>query len=273
VIDAQDVSGCNLNELSLALCSRRESIGSDGMLVLGETNEPHRLRFRMFNPDGTEDMCGNGMRCAVLWAARKGIIHPGASLILEGFDRDRTCSLESVAIDRKSAVVTVDMGIPNFAKAAIPFVGPVDTDTVLEYELPLPDRNIVISAINTGSTHAVSFLKEPLSESDFARLSPLVERHPYFPEQTSIMWAVQESESSYRIRIWERGASETLGCGTGETAVAVIAWKLGLTNKSLPVKVISKGGILKFTPQPDDSVRMTGPSNWVFSGNIPSPRK
>jgi diaminopimelate epimerase len=272
VVDAASVSGADLPGLARHLCNRHYGIGSDGLLVIGEGAEPRTVTYRMFNPDGSEDMCGNGLRCAMLWAYRRGLACPQHDITALCFDRSRRCHIESAADDGKSAVVTVAMGRADFAKQAIPFTGPDEISEALEFPLKInADISISITAVSTGSAHAVAFLDAPVDERIFQTISPLMEHHSFFPERASIMWTHRSGINQFDIRIWERAVGETLGCGTGSAAVAAAAWKLGICRASDPVVVRSKGGELSFSLTDSGCIRMTGSAVYVFTGRITLP--
>jgi diaminopimelate epimerase len=105
---------------------------------------------------------------------------------------------------------------------------------------------------------------EPINQERFQRLSPLIENHPYFPQRTSVMWAHVESENEVRLRIWERGAGETLACGTGACATAVAAQLTGRCGEYVTVR--SRGGALQIHWRPGAEIGMTGPARIVFEG-------
>jgi diaminopimelate epimerase len=160
--------------------------------------------------------------------------------------------------------VTVEMGEPRFAPADIPMR--VEGAEVRDYPLPVGDETVRVTALSTGSTHTVLFVDALPDEETFQRLSPLVENHPLFPERTSLMWTQVESWARLRIRIWERGAGETLGCGSGACAAAVAAQRHGYADEG--VTVVSRGGELHIFWRPGETIRMTGPAEYVFAGTI-----
>lgn len=266
VVDAEEMRGRDLPALALKLCERRFGVGSDGMLVIGRGSRGADIDFRMFNPDGSEDMCGNGLRCSILWAYRRGMAGIGTRLLVRGFDRNRACRLVSVAADRRSAMVTVDMGHADFASQHIPYAGPPSRTPGMPVDFPIAGRIFPLTPVSTGSAHCVIFTEREIDEETFQTVSPLIENHDAFPERTSIMWAAQDAAGRYRIRIWERAAGETLGCGTGATAVAAVAWAQGRTPPENKVTVASRGGELAFDQEAGGSIAMTGPAEWIFEG-------
>jgi diaminopimelate epimerase len=246
-------------------CDRHFGIGADGLLVIA-VSAP-RLAMRMFNPDGTEDMCGNGLRCAALWAYRGGWATAGKPFAVSTKEGEKTIVLNSVGPDCRSAVATVDMGGPRFDPAAVPF-SIAGRDSLIDYPLAVDGAVLPVTSINTGSTHTVIFGDRP-DEEAFRRLSAAIEVHPAFPERTSVMWAAPAGESAFDLRIWERGVGETLGCGTGACAVAVAARIGGLAGPAAPIAVRSRGGELQIDwPGPGRSIAMTGPAVFVYDGRL-----
>ncbi len=241
-------------------CARHFGIGSDGLLLLDNSNEA-TVRMRMWNPDGSEDMCGNGLRCIVALAHARG--YAG-----ENFKVQTPVGVRQVGI-LENGLVRVEMGEPRFELSEIPFAPPdgvLRDNRPVEYELPV--GNVVlphVTSLSTGSTHTVIFGPHP-DEATFQKLSPLIENHAWFPERTSIMWADVTGQNEVSIRIWERGAGETLACGTGACATAVAAQMTG--RAQMPIRVRSKGGTLIIEWQNGQSIWKTGPAQMVFAGLI-----
>jgi len=268
VDDADTPAGVDWNKVARQLCARRIGVGADGLLVAGRSAAQADVSMRMFNPDGSEDMCGNGLRCVALWAHRAGWSGGACFTVAtkEGLRR-----VEMLDTDNTQGLVRVDMGLPRFASADIPFLGTSDlpkaSDQALRFPLRVDGETYSIASVNTGSTHAVIFGDAP-SEAIFQRVSPLIETHPLFPKRTSVLWATPTNPGSIAVRIWERGAGETWGCGTGACAVGVLAQALGRVTGG-PVDVVSKGGTLRIDwPGAGQEIRMTGPAQVVFEGEI-----
>jgi diaminopimelate epimerase len=266
VVPAELLAGTDPSKAAVRLCERRFGIGADGLLTVGVTDRSDAVfSFHMYNPDGTPDMCGNGLRCAVLFAHQVGLLIPVTGKF--GIETvDGILEAEIVDLGQRAATVRVEMRVPRFAPTEIPFAD-VEESTVIDYPLNVGDAPISLTAVNTGSTHAVVFSDELPTEMMFQTLSPLIENHPYFPNRTSIMWTAKTGPSEFTVRIWERAASETLGCGTGACAVAAAAVVKGLANFGDTVDVISKGGALKVTWSAKDApIQLTGPAKWVYEG-------
>ncbi|MCU0316944.1 MAG: diaminopimelate epimerase [Fimbriimonadaceae bacterium] len=190
------------------VCDRRFGIGADGLLVVSPS-----LTLRMFNPDGTEDFCGNGSRCAAWhifqqgWASRQ--------FVLSHFGRDVPCSV------RQDGLVESTLPPASFDPDLIPLAQSWPKKEYWEEEF----LGYQASVLSTGSAHMVIFCEDLPNDETFFRVSPAIETDQLFPERVSIMWAKKEAETSFRLRIWERGVGETLGCGTGSSAVSVCAMR------------------------------------------------
>ena len=268
VIDAAELPQDSLlSDLAVTLCDRKFGVGADGLLVISESDRETMFRMRMFNPDGTEDMCGNGLRCVSLWAWRAGWLGMETEFAVAVKDGFRAVRVLHADPDGRNGLLGVDMGVPLFAPAQIPFCGPAG-DAVIGFPLTVGGEALTLTAINTGSTHTVIFGPSP-TEEVFQRVSPLLETHPLFPERTSVLWATPGGDNRVAVRIWERGAGETWGCGTGACAVGVAAVVSGLSAPGVPIDVVSKGGTLQITwAGGDSSVAMVGPAQVVFDGVI-----
>ena len=269
VLDAAALpSGADLPVLAMTLCDRHVGVGADGLLVVSRNTPGSAFSMRMFNPDGTEDMCGNGLRCVGLWALRAGWVTAAAAFNVATKEGPKAMRLLEVSDDGRSGSLRVGIGIPKFAPKDIPFSG-TSRERIVGYPLDVAGETYFITATNTGSTHTVIFGVVPPDEETFQRVSPLIELHPQFPERTSVLWATPQGESTIAVRIWERGVGETLGCGTGACAVGAAARLQGLSEPSVPVSVVSKGGSLTIDWRGEGyPVVLSGPAEIVYDGEI-----
>lgn len=218
----------SLPELAIELCDRHFGIGSDGLLVVQA--EDAELHMRMFNPDGTEDFCGNGLRCAALHAHRLGWVP--SEFRIEHYGR------------LASAVVLADGSVKTAIGPAVYEAEEVPLDAVVHPE-PLIDEPVhgyLGSAVNAGSTHFVTFVAELPNDEELERAGRAIENDPVFPERTSVIFVKEVGVRLLQIRIWERGVGETLGCGTGSSAAAA-EW-MRRHALSGDVEVQNPGGVL-----------------------------
>jgi diaminopimelate epimerase len=265
LVDKRDwPEGTDWSQQAIAMCNRHFGVGADGFIVVG----PSRVadaRMQFFNPDGTPDMCGNGLRCVAAYTFPNGSQHI----------EDDTASVETpVGIrhgkSKDGRTWYFRMGYPKFLPPQIPVL--VEGNSALEFSLIVGDQIFVASSIFTGSTHTVLFVNNLPTSSDMKRLGPLIEHHILFPERTSVLWAVPDNtstnEEKFNVLIWERGVGETLGCGTGALAVGVLAQATGRV-AGADVLVCSLGGQLHshytFTKTKGEMV-LVGEAELVYRG-------
>jgi len=238
------------------LADRRLGVGCDQVLVVERPRSPDvDFRYRIFNADGGEvEQCGNGARCFVKFVRDNG--YTQAKRI-----RVETAGGIIVPEIDDSGEVTVDMGVPRFAAAAIPFAG--GTDDVVQ-PLDVAGETIAISVVSMGNPHAVQVVPD-LDAAPVATQGPLLEHHRRFPQRVNAGYMQVVDRATIRLRVWERGAGETLACGTGACAAVVSAVRRGLVDS--PVRVETRGGWLTIAWKgPDGGVLMTGPATTVFEG-------
>lgn len=258
LIEAEAVQGDDLSQLAQRLCHRPLGIGSDGLLLIGKgVYAP--VSMRMFNPDGTEDFCGNGLRCVARFAYEQGYVDTPAFPIetISG-----VIPVQLTLRDGQVGAITIQLPPPRFHPRDIPAL--IEGESVQDYPLTVAGHQLRLWSVNTGTTHSVIFNDRLPDDETFRQLSPRIETHPLFPERTSVLWAVLESPHKVRVRIWERGVGETLGCGTGAAAVAVLSHIAGWTQN--PVEVHSRGGVLTVHWEPDSTIALTGPARVLFEG-------
>jgi len=262
LVDARDTGDLDWPALAQSTADRHRAVGHDGLLVVlapeKRDEEAARVRMRMFNTDGTEDFCGNGLRCVAAYvSARAGGMR--GRVLIQTIKGPR----EAVVERRKGGLeVAADMGPPVLDGPSIPVAaagGPI-----LRHPLHVEGRRLQVSCVSTGTAHAVIFVQEMPTDPDFLRLGPAIETHPFFPERTTVQWALVEKTGRVRVRIWERGVGETLACGTGACAVAVLGRLLGILADE--VEVISRGGSLHVRWDGKGSVWIRGEAETVYRG-------
>lgn len=243
--------------LSRRLTDRHFGIGADGLIVILPSSLAD-YKMRMFNPDGTEDMCGNGLRCSVrVFCELKNIDRNLISV--ETIDGIK----EAEIIDRKDWVVRVNLGKPLLKPEEIPIA--LDFSPIVNYPLVVRHKIFNATIVSTGTPHTVIFYRN-LTDDVFEKYSPQIENHPVFPKRTSVIWVTDEDREELKIRIWERGVGETLGCGTGACAVVVAKALKGEERTSY--KVTSKGGSLYIDWKNKEDIFLSGKVEKVFEGTI-----
>ncbi len=261
LIDAR-ARGGDWPRLAQAICDRHYGVGADGLLLVLPSAVAD-LRMRIFNPDGSEaEMCGNGIRCFTKYAVEEGLLPSGQATIetLAGLRTVRP-RLEG----GKVVGVEVDMGAPQFEAGAIPF-SPLEAvpEPIIDFPLEVAGRILQVSCLSMGNPHAVAFLEEPVAAFPLAELGPKVEHHPLFPKRVNFEVVNTLNRHQARARAWERGAGETLACGTGACAIAVAARLRGAAGT--PLDVMLPGGTLTVHWDGAGEVVMTGPVALVFTG-------
>lgn len=247
--------------LAREMCRRRFGVGADGLLlVLPSQVAP--LRLRMFNPDGTEaEACGNGLRCFARYAIENGLTN-GPEFAVETMAGARMVRAQA------GQNVQVAMGSPVFTPAEIPVVverrDPHDESPVMDYPIAIEDKQLRVSCLSMGNPHAVCFLNEAVDAFPLAEVGPRVEHHPAFPNRVNFEVVNAVSRRELRARVWERGVGETLSCGTGACAVAVVSRLKDLSEN--PVDINLPGGTLTVAWDGAGEVLLSGPAELVFSG-------
>ena len=247
------------------LADRHFGVGCDQVLVVEMPGTPSvDFRYRIFNADGGEvEQCGNGARCFVRFVHDQGLSFAG-EIRVETKSGIITPRLEP---DGK---VTVDMGAPRFAPAEIPFAS--DSDAAVQ-PIEVAGRVVEISAVSMGNPHAVQVVAD-VDTAPVELHGPLIEAHPRFPHRVNAGFMQVVDRHAIRLRVFERGAGETLACGTGACAAVVAGIRRGLLDS--PVRVATRGGELSIAWAGDRGgqyapVLMTGPATTVFSAEIELP--
>lgn len=260
--DVRSWCGCEpdtalLSKLAIELCDRKFGIGGDGLLTYRW--DEGKVHMRMFNPDGTEDFCGNGLRCAALHAKRLGSADKSVDLV----HRE-----ESVhAAFTMGGWIDVGLPKPDFSPDSVPLADGVGE--VYQREMSLAsqglNRAVVVTSVNVGSTHTVLEAEGPPSENDFQALGPAIERHKWFPDRTSVIWVWQREGrfNGFEIRIWERGVGETLGCGTGSAAAAAVIFR---GRPLVAAEIKNPGGECAVALGPEGTMTTSAKARHVFSG-------
>ncbi len=232
--------------LARRLADRHTGIGCDQLIVLAPSTVAD-FAMRIFNPDGGEvAACGNATRAVALLNGGAARIETGAGVLVARAEGQG---------------IAVDMGVPRFDWQAIPLAYALDT-----MALPVGWEGLENPvAVNLGNPHVVFFVPD-CDAVDLARLGPLIEHDPLFPERVNVNLATVTARGAIRLRVWERGAGLTLACGTGACASAVAAMRRGLVEREVAVSL--PGGALRIGWGADGHVTMTGPASESFRGSF-----
>lgn len=247
IVDARQHAVTMTDELVRALANRRTGIGCDQLIQL-EPSQEADFAMRIFNADGSEvEACGNAARCVTQ---------------LVGHEAQIATTGGTISGTPDDTGATLDMGEPRFDWDTIPLAYAMDTTNmpVRWEELTNP------IAVNIGNPHVIFFVEDTASV-DLARLGPIVENDPLFPERINVNVATVESDGSITLRVWERGTGLTRACGTGACATTVAAVRRKLVS-GRETTVHLPGGDLAISWEPGQEVRMTGPAAHVFTGEI-----
>jgi diaminopimelate epimerase len=255
VVDATSVPFVLHSEQIRRLADRRFGVGCDQVLVVDHARGDADFGYRIFNADGGEvEQCGNGARCFVVYVREHGLtdrreirVETAGGLIVPRLEDD--------------GEISVDMGVPRFAPADIPFIG--GTGGTVE-PLDVDGEIVAISAVSMGNPHAVQRVDD-VERAPVTTLGPRIEGHPRFPKRVNAGFMQIIDRATIRLRVFERGAGETLACGTGACAAVVAGVRRGLLDAR--VRVHTRGGALTIEWAGNASpVMMIGPARTVFEG-------
>ena len=238
------------------IADRHFGVGCDQVLLVEKPTRPDvDFRYRIFNADGGEvEQCGNGARCFVHFVRAQGLTSKRAIRV-----ETRGGVIEPML--EADGQVTVDMGPPRFVASEIPFISSNDA---LVQPLDVGGTTVAITAVSMGNPHAVQVVAD-IDIAPVAREGPLIERHERFPKGANAGYMQVIDRANIRLRVWERGAGETLACGTGACAAVVAGIRRGLL--ASPVNVTTHGGVLQIAwAGVGAPVMMTGPAESVFEG-------
>ncbi len=242
------------------ICHRHFGIGADG-LIIARPSEKADFYMSYFNADGTQaEMCGNGIRCLAKFLDETGKVNKDELSI------ETLAGIKILKLFRQNSEIKeieVNMGSPRFRPEEIPIE--VEGNEVFDFLLSVNKKNFLISAVSMGNPHCVIEVKK-LDNSFISTTGPKIENHRIFPQRTNVEFMKIVSSEEIEVKVWERGVGETLACGTGACAAAVIAIKKGEAKS--PVKVKLTGGTLTITWSNQEDVLLRGPAEKVFHGEI-----
>ncbi len=248
-------------------CDRNFGIGGDGLILVRPATTPDADFYMLYhNADGSlAEMCGNGIRCFAKYLVDHG-------LVAEDVDDLRVETLGGIkpisvtrAYDGTMYLATVDMGEPVLKPAQVPTEMRCGTNDDMVIACPLETElgTFDVTPVSMGNPHCVLWV-EDVEVAPVHELGPIIENHPMFPNKTNVEFAQMAGDEYIRLRVWERGVGETLACGTGACATAVVASLTLRIGREATVEL--PGGELSIRWAENDHVLMTGPAEEVFSG-------
>jgi diaminopimelate epimerase len=259
LVDAlkQDLTKYDFHKLAPKLCDRHFGIGADGILIVHKSTKAD-FRMQVINSDGSEpEMCGNGIRCF-------------SRYIYEAYEQKTVISVETPAgiilpvLDPKHNIIEVDMSEPILVAREIPVN--LDGEKLINQPIVVADKTFEFTPVSMGNPHAVIFVDD-VRAIDLQKYGPLLEKHPLFPERANIEFIQVIDKTHTVMRVWERGAGETLACGTGACAAVVAGVLTGRTDREVQVQLA--GGKLEIEWDAEDNhVSMSGPAYEVFRGTV-----
>ena len=247
------------SRLSLVMSKQHFGVGSDGLILIGPSDTAD-FSMRIFNSDGSEaDMCGNGIRCLGKYVYDRGLTDKTELTVSTmGGLKKLWLTVEGGKVIR----VRADMGMPELTPAKIPV--DVNAEQVMQYPLQILGKTLPITCVSMGNPHAVIFVTDP-DAIDLPVVGGMIEHHPLFPRRTNVEFVRVIRRDMLQMRVWERGAGETLACGTGACASLVAAVMNGLADRCAQIKLAGGNLQLEWNEE-DNHVYQTGPAAFVFDG-------
>ncbi len=256
----------NPAQTAIALSDRHYGVGSDGLILICPS-EVADFKMDMYNSDGSQgEMCGNGTRCIAKYVYERGLTNKKV-VTLETLAGIKTLSMkvENGIVES----VEVNMGSPKFEPQLIPVHAEGYSESVIKMPIEVDGKTYEITCVSMGNPHAVVFFENPddVDKIEIEKLGPLFELNKIFPKRTNTEFASVIDKNTIKMRVWERGAGETLACGTGACAVLVAATLCGLSDGDATINL--RGGKLHVRwDKNDGNVYMTGGATFVFDGEV-----
>ena len=252
----------NIPEIAKQLSNRHMGVGADGVILIDKPSNPASdFKMRIFNSDGSEaEMCGNGIRCVAKF------IHDNNLSNKDKLSIETLAGIKQVKLlveNGECSEVIVDMGEPIFQDNNIPY----DVYEAFNKDLDLDvlGEKMRFTVVSMGNPHAITFV-EDVDKVNIEKYGPAIENNPIFPNRTNVEFVQIIDKNNIKVRVWERGAGETLACGTGACAATVASGLNGYTDETVTVEL--PGGKLNIEWGKDNHIYMQGPATKVFDGRI-----
>jgi diaminopimelate epimerase len=253
------------------MCDRHFSVGADGLLLLLPSDVAD-FKMRVFDADGSEpEACGNGLRCLVRYVLHKGLIDSKTQEV----SVETIVGVRKARLNREEGKVTAiqfSMGKPQFKAEDIPVAlgqgrSLVDITPIMDYPVTIDNQKLLLSFVSMGNPHAVCFQEQPVADFPLSQIGPKVENNRIFPNRVNFEVARVLDRKRIEARVWERGVGETLACGSGACAIAVLARLRDYIDSKIEVRL--PGGTLGVEWNGAGEVFLSGPAEIVFSGEWP----
>ena len=249
-------------KLAVRLSDRHFGIGADGLILILPSQKAD-FRMEIYNADGSRaEMCGNGIRCVAKYVYDRGLTDR-KELTVETLAGIRKLWMETDEEDKISQV-TVDMGYPIFQADKIPIIS--EHTRVVQEPITIRQMEYRMTGVSMGNPHAVVWVNS-VKRLDLARIGPEFEYHGRFPRRVNVEFAQVVDRELIAVRVWERGAGETLACGTGACAAVVAGVLNDLTERHVTVKLIG-GELSVLWNESDGKLYMTGPAVTIYDGIV-----
>ena len=246
------------SKLAIAISDRHFGVGSDGLILI-MPSQVADARMRIFNADGSEaQMCGNGIRCVAKYLYESGLKRSDRMTI------ETSAGLKAIELtvsNNNVSLVKVEMGTPRLLRNEIPMSG--ENTQVINEPLRVGEETLNITCVSMGNPHCIIFVDD-VASVQLNVIGKAIENHGLFPERINAHFVQQVSKNKIKMRTWERGSGETLACGTGAVATGVACVLNKLTERVIYVQL--PGGELKVEWAEDNKTYMTGPAEFVFTG-------
>ncbi len=249
-----------ISKLAKKISDRHFGIGSDGLILICKSDIAD-FKMKMFNSDGTEaEMCGNGIRCVAKFVYDNALT------------KNKTINIETLAgikkielniENNKAILATVNMGKPILEPKEIPVIS--EEKPVKNLKIKVEDKEFTFTCVSMGNPHAITVI-DNIDNFNIEKYGPILEKDEHFTKKANIEFIEIIDKTHIKMRVWERGAGETLACGTGACAVCVSATLNNLVEKNKEIEIQLLGGTLKI--RWDEFVYMTGPAKTVFTGKF-----
>ena len=271
VVDARNIQR-DWPAMAVKICDRHMGIGCDSLIILVSSDKAD-FGMRTFDPDGSEsETCGNGLRCVARYVYEKGLIPEKT----EELTIETLMTVNRLTLEREGGKVLsfkANMGQPWLTAASIPVNVKAGKGIVAEvngmitYTEKIGGRELTLNMVSMGNPHAVYFSGKPVMDFPMAKIGPLVEKLPIFPNRVNFEVARVLDDNHIEARVWERGVGETMACGSGTGAITVASKLLGYTGSQVDIKL--RGGTISVDWNGSHEVVQRGPAVVVYEGNWP----